>query len=130
MIDQAQDEKAIFLAALEQATGPDRDAFVHQACSGEPVLLSRVRQLLFLHEQSQGPFDAPPHGVGVAATIEHSSTESVGTQIGPYKLLEQIGEGGMGVVYVAEQMEPMRRRVALKIIKPGMDTKQVIARFE
>ncbi len=56
--------------------------------------------------------------------------EKAGTQIGPYKLLEQIGEGGMGVVYMAEQKEPVRRRVALKIIKPGMDTRQVIARFE
>ena len=57
-------------------------------------------------------------------------TEGPGTVIGPYKLLEQIGEGGMGVVYVAEQTQPVRRKVALKIIKPGMDTKQVIARFE
>ena len=57
-------------------------------------------------------------------------TERPGTQIGPYKLLEQIGEGGMGVVFMAEQKQPIRRRVALKIIKPGMDTRQVIARFE
>ena len=57
-------------------------------------------------------------------------TEKVGSVIGPYKLMEQIGEGGMGVVYVAEQSKPVRRKVALKIIKPGMDTKQVISRFE
>ena len=57
-------------------------------------------------------------------------SEAAGTQIGPYKLLQQIGEGGMGVVYMAEQQKPVRRRVALKIIKPGMDSRQVIARFE
>ena len=65
-----------------------------------------------------------------AATIEHLVTEKPGTQIGPYKLLEQIGEGGFGVVFLAEQERPVQRRVALKIIKPGMDTRQVIARFE
>ena len=64
------------------------------------------------------------------ATLDQPITEKPGTQIGPYKLLQQIGEGGMGVVYMAEQKEPVKRRVALKIIKPGMDTRQVIARFE
>ena len=63
-------------------------------------------------------------------TLDRPITEQPGTQIGPYKLLQQIGEGGMGVVYMAEQKEPVERRVALKIIKPGMDTRQVIARFE
>ena len=64
------------------------------------------------------------------ALVDRGQAERPGTSIGRYKLLEQVGEGGMGVVYVAEQTEPVRRRVALKIIKPGMDTKQVIARFE
>ena len=66
----------------------------------------------------------------VAATLDHPPLEHPGTQIGPYKLLEQIGEGGMGVVYVASQKEPIRRTVALKIIKPGMDTREVVTRFE
>src|SRR5262245_43225718 len=130
MIDQARDEKSIFFAALEQAKGPDRDAFVRKACGDESELLSRVRHLLLLHEQSQGPFDSPPLGVSVAGTIQHSPAESIGTLIGPYKLLEQIGEGGMGVVYMAQQTELVKRKVALKVIKPGMDSKQVIARFE
>src|SRR5207342_200787 len=69
-------------------------------------------------------------GAWTSATEDLSPSESLGTIIGPYKLLEQIGEGGMGVVYMADQQSPVRRRVALKIIKPGMDTRQVIARFE
>src|SRR5262249_26278308 len=69
------------------------------------------------------------HG-GAVATIDDPITERPGTVIGPYKLLEQIGEGGFGVVFMAEQQEPIRRKVALKVIKPGMDTRQVIARFE
>ena len=67
---------------------------------------------------------------GGDVTADHQPAEGPGNRVGPYKLLQQIGEGGMGVVYMAEQEEPVRRKVALKIIKPGMDTKQVIARFE
>src|SRR5262249_11337049 len=75
-------------------------------------------------------FLARPH-LGPSATANITPiAEAPGTQIGPYKLLQQIGEGGMGVVFMAEQMHPVRRTVALKIIKPGMDTLQIIARFE
>ena len=81
-----------------------------------------------MHTQSrQRILDAPDAG---SPTLDQPITEKPGTQIGPYKLLQQLGEGGMGVVYMAEQKEPVKRRVALKIIKPGMDTRQVIARFE
>src|SRR5207247_4232073 len=66
----------------------------------------------------------------VAATLDEPIAERPGTVIGPYKLMEQIGEGGMGLVFVAEQQHPVRRKVALKVIKPGMDTRQVVARFE
>src|SRR5207253_6594735 len=72
--------------------------------------------------------DALP--ISVAARVAPPVIDQVGTVIGPYKLLEQIGSGGMGLVFMAEQQQPMRRLVALKIIKPGMDTRQVIARFE
>ena len=79
--------------------------------------------------QTESFFESPH--TGAAATIDFPPiAERPGTQIGPYKLLEQIGEGGMGVVYMAVQKEPVRRKVALKIIKPGMDTREVIARFE
>ena len=74
--------------------------------------------------------ESPARGVGISPTLDQPIAEPPGTVIGHYKLLQQIGEGGMGVVYMAEQSEPVERRVALKIIKPGMDTRQVIARFE
>ncbi len=124
------DERAIFLAALEQGTPQAREGYLQRACAGNPDLLHRLLQLLAAHDASQGPMDAPPPGLGGDRTIDAPRLDHPGMQIGPYKLLQQIGEGGMGVVYMAEQHEPVRRKVALKIIKPGMDTRQVIARFE
>src|SRR3984893_11016042 len=126
----AKDEKAIFLAALEQATAGEREAYLRSACGDDPELLKRVKVLLSVHQESQGPLDAPSPGVGIAPTIDLPVTERPGTVIGPYKLLEQIGEGGFGLVFLAEQQQPLRRKVALKVLKPGMDTRQVIARFE
>ncbi len=92
-----------------------------------------------LHPPTEGEAAGQPDRDGAAASsargdqdpeVSHSITEGPGSHIGPYKLLQEIGEGGMGVVYMAEQEKPVRRRIALKIIKPGMDTAQVIARFE
>ena len=117
----------IFLEALEDHEPSRRDAFVHEAASGHPELLQRVCVLLKAHDQSN-PMLQPGELLATADYTEPS--ERAGTMIGPYKLLEQIGEGGMGLVFVAEQSAPMRRKVALKVIKPGMDTRQVIARFE
>jgi non-specific serine/threonine protein kinase/serine/threonine-protein kinase len=122
-------EREIFDAALAIADPVERDVFLDRACNGDPGLKEHLRGLLEM-EQKLGRFleasDSPP-------TMDIDSpriAEGPGTVIGPYKLREQIGEGGMGVVYVAEQTQPVRRKVALKIIKPGMDTRQVIARFE
>ncbi len=89
----------------------------------------RVSRLSFAPTNKRAASRASASGVAVT-TVSPPLTEAPGTVIGPYKLLQQIGEGGMGVVYMAEQTEPVERRVALKIIKPGMDTRQVIARFE
>jgi WD40 repeat protein/serine/threonine protein kinase len=116
--------KEIFAQALEKKSPADRAAFLAQACPGDLALRHQVESLLRAHEQA-GPF------LGKAAPSPDSAlvAERAGTRIGRYKLLEQIGDGGFGVVYVAEQEEPVRRRVALKVIKPGMDTKQVLARF-
>src|SRR5262249_52973911 len=124
-----KDAEVIFLAALDLATPRERASYVEGACAGSPELLQRVRELLGSHEQSDGPLDVPPPGLGISVS-QSPVTEVPGTVIGPYKLLEQIGEGGFGVVYMAEQQEPVRRKVAVKVIKPGMDTRQVVARFE
>src|SRR5713226_863739 len=129
MTEHARDAEAIFLAALDKATPQERAAFVEETCAGDPELLRRVRELLGSHDGSQGPLDAPPPAF-VATVDEQPVTERPGTVIGPYKLLQQIGEGGMGTVFMAEQTQPVRRKVALKVIKAGMDTRQVIARFE
>src|SRR5262245_25984539 len=121
-------EEAIFLAALEQGDRRAREAYVARACGGDSRLLVRVRELLAAHDNDSGPLDATLPGLKTGTIRE--SIERPGTQIGPYKLLQVIGEGGMGVVYMASQREPVERQVALKIIKPGMDTRQVVARFE
>ncbi|MHB9080189.1 MAG: protein kinase domain-containing protein [Pirellulaceae bacterium] len=125
-----QGERAIFLAALEEPSPARREALIARACGNDSALLARVRALLASHDESRGPLDAPPPGVGNARTNDVPMGERPGTQIGPYKLLQQIGEGGFGVVYAAEQQAPVRRKVALKIVKAGMDTREVIARFE
>jgi serine/threonine protein kinase len=129
MDNPSRNERDIFLAAAE-LTAAAREDYLRSACAGDPDLASRVRDLLAAHDISRGPLDIPPPGLGEEQTVERTPSVHLGTQIGPYKLLQQIGEGGMGVVYMAEQLEPVRRRVALKIIKPGMDTRHVVARFE
>jgi serine/threonine protein kinase len=127
MVEAKQTEKSIFLAAVEIASDAERAAFIQQACLGNPQLRAEVDALLRAHAKPQPLLDAAPTP---GPTIDEPITERPGTVIGPYKLLEQIGEGGFGVVFMAEQTQPVRRKVALKVIKPGMDTRQVIARFE
>src|SRR5262245_10201875 len=123
------DVKAIFCEALDLSTDQERSAYLDRACGGNTGLRSRIEALLHAYGDS-GSFLEIPAGVPTVTVDPSPVTEGPGTVIGPYKLLEQIGEGGMGVVSMAEQQKPVRRKVALKIIKPGMDTKQVIARFE
>jgi serine/threonine protein kinase/tetratricopeptide (TPR) repeat protein len=127
MSEQHQPEKSIFLAAIEIGSATERAAFLEKACAGNPSLRGKIEALLQAHGRPQPLLDAP---VAVTPTIEPQPPAGPGTVIGPYKLLEQIGEGGMGLVFVAEQLQPVRRQVALKLIKPGMDTREVIARFE
>jgi serine/threonine protein kinase/tetratricopeptide (TPR) repeat protein/thiol-disulfide isomerase/thioredoxin len=121
-------EEAIFKAAVQLEDPGARQAYVSQACGGDRRLLADVEALLQYHGSSSF-LDAPVFDPE-ARLDEPVVTEGPGTVIGRYKLLEKIGEGGMAVVYMAEQTEPIRRKVALKIIKLGMDTRQVIARFE
>ena len=118
----------IFMSALERADAADRSAFLAEACAGNPDLRRRVERLLEAQAKNDSFLEAP--APEIQPTVDQQITESPGTVIGPYKLLEQIGEGGMGTVWMAQQQEPLKRLVALKLIKAGMDSKQVIARFE
>jgi WD40 repeat protein/serine/threonine protein kinase len=119
---------SILAAAVEMGSEEERRRFVDQACAGDAELKRRVEELIENHFRAGSFLESPaPHLVG---TVEAPASERPGTVIGPYKLLEQIGEGGFGVVFMAEQQQPVRRKVALKILKPGMDTRHVIARFE
>jgi serine/threonine-protein kinase len=125
----AQKVRSIFLAAVENHAPSEWDRYLDQACAGDMELRYRVDVLLRAHEQPNSLLDCPAPAL-VATVDEPPLTERPGTVIGPYKLLEQIGEGGFGVVFMAEQQQPVRRKVALKVVKPGMDTRQVVARFE
>ena len=123
-------EKELFEQALDIASAAERAEFIEKVCASDPALKSR---LLRLFSSPPGEAFLPGEPVAMAggiSTIILAVTEKPGDKIGRYKLREVVGEGGCGVVYVAEQEEPVRRRVALKVIKPGMDTKAVIARFE
>jgi len=122
-------EESIFAAVVEKTTRAERAAYLEGACGADAELRRRIEALLAAHDRDNGVLDAPPSDLTLSAPGQ-ALTEGPGTVIGPYKLLQQIGEGGMGVVYLAEQIEPVRRTVALKIIRPGMDSRQVIARFE
>src|SRR5262249_2933227 len=117
----------IFCDALELASPAERAAYLDRVCCEDPDLRRRVERLLEAHAEAHSFLAARPP---VAATTCAQATEAPGTIIGPYQLLEPIVEGGFGVGFLAEQPQPVRRRVALKLIKPGMDTRQVIARFE
>ncbi len=128
MADESERVRSIFLAAIEQHAPAGWPGFLDEACAQEPAIRGRVERLLRAQVQL-GDFNEKlkPGRVG---SLDEPLTEQPGTVIGPYKLLEQIGEGGFGVVFMAEQEKPLRRKVALKVLKPGMDTRQVVARFE
>ncbi|MCI0746321.1 MAG: protein kinase [Verrucomicrobia subdivision 3 bacterium] len=122
-------EKEIFEAALDIASPEVRFGYLKGACGADAALLERVQELLRAHEATGFLRDQPAADRGETVRISERA-ESPGERIGRYKIRENLGEGGCGVVYVAEQEEPVRRRVALKVIKLGMDTRAVVARFE
>jgi WD40 repeat protein/serine/threonine protein kinase len=128
MTDLLSQEEAIFYAALEIDAAEQRAAYLDAACGDQGELRRRVEALLRRYAESAGPLDRPAGGPG--ATTAELPAERPGALIGPYKLLEPVGEGGMGAVWMAQQTEPVKRLVALKLIKAGLDSKQVIARFE
>ncbi|HWX22187.1 MAG TPA: protein kinase [Candidatus Binatia bacterium] len=131
MSEPPHPEVVILNAALELDPA-QRVAYLDQACAGDAPLREQVQTLLRAHTQAGNFLEDLPSGLDFNETIRPESplTEQPGDKIGRYKLLQKIGEGGCGVVYMAEQEEPVKRRVALKIIKLGMDTNSVIARFE
>src|SRR4051795_439468 len=120
--------ESIFLAALERPTPEGRASYLDAACP-DPEVRRHVERLLDAHPKV-GSFLNATAGSGDRTGDHRPIAEGPGTLVGPYKLMEPIGEGGMGLVFVAEQQQPVRRKVALKIIKPGMNTRDVIARFE
>src|SRR5262245_42951026 len=149
-------ERDIFIVALQLEDLDQRRAYLDEACAGQPELRQQVEHLLLLHEAAgsflerhaaqaadtgpvpdaggqapsgEAPSPAPDTRPG-ATVADDPGPERAGSYVGPYKLLQQIGEGGMGSVWMAEQSHPVQRKVALKLIKPGHDDKQVIARFE
>src|SRR5262245_8715780 len=121
--------EAIFFDALERSSAQERAAYLDEACAGDPDLRRRVEKMLAAQAQAGSFLEQPVPGP-MPTVDEQPVQEAQGTAIGPYKLIEQIGEGGMGTVWMAQQTEPVKRIVALKLIKAGMDTHQVIARFE
>jgi eukaryotic-like serine/threonine-protein kinase len=136
MSELTEREVAIFNAARRLA-GSERTAHLDEACAGDAALRQRLDELLRVDEPAGDFLEKPAYGdssapgmLGGTIPLSVPLSEKPGDRIGRYKLLQQIGEGGCGVVYMAEQEEPVHRRVALKVIKLGMDTKSVIARFE
>jgi eukaryotic-like serine/threonine-protein kinase len=123
--DTARD---IFGVAVEMASESERRSYINEACNGVVTLRSEVEALLAAYRKAGDFLESGPYSSCNAPLGEVA--EQLGTTIGPYKLLQKIGEGGFGVVFMAEQVEPVRRKIALKVIKPGMDTKEVVARFE
>ena len=125
------DEEAVFQAARKIDDPASRQAYLDQVCGADRGLRERLEALLRVHDQERSFLGAPPADLSVTADVDVPPlVEGPGTVIGPYKLLEPIGEGGMGTVYMAEQTAPVRRTVALKLIKAGLDSRQVLARFE
>jgi serine/threonine protein kinase len=122
--------KAIFGQALAIEAVEDRVAFLEKSCGNDESLKNEVASLLLAFDRAGNFMKQPSVSISLPTLEPGRPVEAAGSLIGPYKLLQQIGEGGFGVVYMAEQESPVRRMVALKIIKPGMDTAQVIARFE
>src|SRR6188474_3159289 len=128
----APSEQVLFAEALLRDSSSERACYLDAACGTDLALRQRVEDLLRASENAGDFLEEPPTGLGAgtdSTLVINELSEKPGDKIGHYKLLQQIGEGGCGVVYMAEQEEPVRRRVALKVIKLGMDTRSVIARF-
>ena len=124
-------EETLFAAVLEIAVSAERTAFLDRECADRPELRARLEALLKSHAEAESFLKQPAPGCEPTVIAQKQTAgDLLGSRIGPYKLLQEIGQGGMGTVFMAEQTAPVKRMVALKVIKPGMDTAQVVARFE
>ena len=134
MTNRQIDEEAIFHIARDLTDTAKRSEYLQQVCGGDQELRQRIQGLLDAHEKEQTFLKSnvafKSTVTQAPAKVESGSIAKPGEEIGRFKLLQQIGEGGFGVVFMAEQHKPIRRKVALKVIKPGMDTKGVVARFD
>jgi serine/threonine protein kinase/Flp pilus assembly protein TadD len=120
--------ETIFFAALGKEDAEERAAYLEAACTGDGDLRRVVERMLDAHPKASDFLESPAQALAVAESAP--AADLPGSVVGPYKLLQQIGEGGMGTVFLAEQTHPVQRQVALKVIKPGHDSRQVVARFE
>ena len=118
------DEQAIFEVARKIDSRAAREAYLQQICGDDAAIGQRVRALLKAYEESASFLESP--AAPLVGTLDEPIRERPGSVIGPYKLLQQIGEGGMGTVFMAEQTEPIKRKVALKVIKPGMEDRKSV----
>lgn len=125
MHDSSGSDETLFAAALQRPSPEARARFLDQACNADPAQRARIEALLKAHEDAD-TFLASP----LTSPTPPLAFEAPGARVGRYKLLQEIGEGGCGTVFMAEQEEPVRRKVALKVVKLGMDTRAVVARFE
>src|SRR5262245_13786850 len=128
MTEKSKKVKEVFFQAVEIPKADERASFLDGACEGDTILRRRVEALIVAHERPESLLDNG--AVSPALTIDQPIAENAGDMIDSYKILMPIGKGVFGVLFMAEQERPVHRAVALKIIKPGMDTRQVIARFE
>src|SRR5262245_58731279 len=138
MPSDLQKARELFLHAVGKLRPEEWPAYVAGSCGGDADLERQVRHLLHVHLEAGSFLEEP--AVGLEHTGAYTTSvgvkgsqvrrEAPGTHFGPYKLLQKLGEGGMGEVWMAEQVQPVQRKVALKIIKPGMDSRSVLARFE
>src|SRR5262245_1248306 len=127
MQDASPEMLTIFGAAIERNSPAERAAFLESACGGNVELRERIEALLRAHDEAGGFLQDRSTANNHTATIDQPPSERPGMAIGPYKLLQPIGEGGFGIVFMAEQSHPVRRKVALKVLKPGMDSRQIVA---
>src|SRR5262245_60387177 len=123
---EAMDEESLFAAALEKPTAAERRAFLDEACGDDTALRERLERLLVADRQTRGILERGPG----ESSLPHSLLAADAVFAGRFILRRKLGEGGMGEVWVADQLEPVRRRVALKVVRPGLDSARLLARFE